>query len=244
MTSTPAERARLHRLRGLADMAGGMAHDFNQPLTIIRGCAENLLIARQRGWDIPPERINEKLATIVDQCDRISGLIDRVRSFAGGAADLSLAAIDPGLAVDDAIALVKVQLGSRGIRIEKRGGSEGRLVRANRHALAEVLLELLRNARDAIGRTGQSGGLVAVTIASDPDCCVISVDDSGCGISPAILERIFDPFNPERPAGAGPGLGLPSARLAIEAMGGRLEISSSTGSGTIVAVHLSEAVGG
>lgn len=244
MTSTPAERARLHRLRGLADMAGGMAHDFNQPLTIIRGCAENLLIARQRGWAIPPERIDEKLATIVEQCDRISALIDRVRTFAGGAADLSLVPVDPDQAVDDAIALVKVQLGSRGIRIEKNGGSEGRLVRANRHALAEVLLELLRNARDAIGGTGQSGGQIAITIAGEPGGCVIMVEDSGCGISPAILERIFDPFNPERPAGAGPGLGLPSARLTVEAMGGRLEITSTAGNGTTVAVHLSEASGG
>jgi two-component system C4-dicarboxylate transport sensor histidine kinase DctB len=241
MNASQEDLARTHRLRGLADMAGGMAHEFNQPLTIIRGCAENILIARQRGWNLPPERIDDKLATIIAQCDRISGLIDHVRGFARGATDMQLGPIALGEAVDDALRLMRVQLASRGIAIAVEDAAPGRLARGNRHAIAEIVIELLRNAREALVRANRSDGRVAVRVSAEAGRLVLTVRDDGPGMSAARMATALEPFRGGEP-GDGPGLGLPIARHTAEAMGGSLTLASTPGDGTTVTLALEEAV--
>lgn len=238
MTPTPEDIARSHRLRSLADMAGGLAHEFNQPLTVIRGSAENLLIARQRGWQLPPERIEGKLATIVAQCDRISGLIDEVRRFARGAEDLSLEAFAPADAVEDALRLCRVQLSARGIGAVVDDRSGGRLAHADRRALADVVIELLRNARSAIAGTGRDHGHIAISIEANGDRLALRLADDGPGMDATTAAAALEPFT-----GSGLGLGLAIARRTMEAMGGSLAIDSRPGAGTCVILGLRGAPG-
>lgn len=237
MSPAPEEAARLHRLRSLADMASGMAHEFNQPLTAIRGCAENLLIARQRGWDIPPERIDAKLATIVEQCDRISGLIEHMRAFARGAAELRPAPLALAEAVADALRMIGSQLAQRGISVEVEDHSAGRLALAARHALAEVVVELLRNARDALAGAGRTRARIAVAIEPRGAELELRVRDDGPGMAAGTAEASEAPFAGAG-AGGGPGLGLPAARHTMAAMGGSLRIETATGVGTTVILVL------
>ena len=238
MSPSPEDIARAHRLSSLADMAGGLAHEFNQPLTVIRGSAENLLIARQRGWQLPPERIEGKLATIVAQCDRISGLIDEVRRFARGAEDLTPGPVAPADAVEDALRLCRVQLAARGIGEAVDDRSGGRLALADRRALADVVIELLRNARTAIVGSGRDHGRIAIAIERDGDGLQIRIADDGPGMDAATAAAALEPFT-----GGSSGLGLAIARRTMEAMGGTLSIDSRAGAGTTVILGLRGAAG-
>ncbi len=235
MNPSTEDIARIHRLHSLADMAGGMAHEFNQPLTVIRGSAENLLIARQRGWQLTPERIDDKLATIVAQCDRISGLIDEVRRFARGAEDLSPAPLLPADAIEDALRLGRVQLSARGIGVSVEDRSGGRLAHVDRHALADVIIELLRNAREAIVGSSRCHGTIIIAIETADAAVVVRVTDEGPGMDPAAAQAAIKPFDPRSGAAS---LGLAIARRTIETMGGSLAIDSQPGRGTTVILTL------
>lgn len=237
MNQTSEDIARSHRLRCLADMAGGMAHEFNQPLTVIRGCAENLLIARQRGWQLPPERIDDKLALIVAQCDRISSLIDEVRRFARGAEDFQIVPMHPAESLADALRLLRVQLAAHGIDVSIDDQTAGRRALGDRHAFADVLVELLRNAREAIIGSGRAHGRIAITLLADDDACSMTLVDDGPGMDAAATVEAFEPFHRGGP-GAGPGLGLAIARRTMEALGGSLTVSSQIGHGTAITLRL------
>ncbi len=110
---------RSDRLRSLGEMAAGIAHELNQPLVGVRGLAEHILIAQDRGWNMDARTIREKVATIVEQADRMSHIIEHVRIFAREAGKPELRPVNVNDVIESSTNLLGAQFSSHGLTLEK-----------------------------------------------------------------------------------------------------------------------------
>lgn len=239
---------RSDRLRALGEMAAGIAHELNQPLVGVRGLAEHLLLATKRGWDLDPERVQKKLQGVVDQADRMSHIIQHVRSFSQRSAKASFMPVNLNDVVAAALELMEAQLRSRGIAVERILDPSLPNVLGNPFSLEEVVLNCLTNARDAIEeRLAASSHLDSpsrITLKTrvrgrgKGRRVLLEITDTGIGIPPDRLEKVFDPFFTTKRPDRGTGLGLSISTSIVEDCGGTLTLQSRPMSGTTVTVTL------
>jgi histidine kinase len=239
---------RRHRLQGLAEMAAGMAHEINQPLSGIRGFAEGILIGLEEGWDISKQEILEKMKRIVAESDRIDSLIQSVRGFADENARLEMMRVDLYQVVQAAMRLWGTRLRARGVELSLTCTNRATTwVRANPFALQEVVQIVLMNAGDAClarvanDNASDNDGHIAITIDGGADGhgpAFISVRDNGIGMDAAVLVRVGEPFFTTKGPDRGLGLGLSVARGILAQCGGELALQSTLGTGTTVNIRL------
>ena len=148
------------RLRSLGEMAAGIAHELNQPLVGVRGLAEHLLLGMERGWDLPPEKMREKLSLVVEQSDRMSHIIEHVRVFAREAGKPERCPTQVNDVINSAIGMLGTQLRSHGVTLATELADGLPTVSANPFSLEEVVLNLISNARDAVEQRMQGSPVV------------------------------------------------------------------------------------
>lgn len=233
---------RADRLRSLGEMAAGIAHELNQPLVGVRGLAEHCLIAIDKGWDLSEEKLKERLTGIVEEADRMVHIIQHVRLFAREAGKPELSKVQVNDVVKSSIDLVCVQFRSHNLDITAEMADGLPAVMANPYSLEEVILNLLRNARDAVedrlGTDGWAEARVVVRTASNGHGVHIQVEDNGVGIGEDVLPNIFDPFFTTKDPDKGTGLGMAISRSIVEDFGGVLQVESTRGSGTTATIDL------
>jgi histidine kinase len=236
--------SRADRLRSLGEMAAGVAHELNQPLSGVRGLAEHLLLAHERGWQVAPEGLQQKLRLIVEQADRMSHIIDHVRVFAREAGRPETRPTDLNQVADAAAGLLGAQLRARGVELVLQLEGELPKVEANPFSLEEVLINLLTNARDSVeermarSSRGVNAKVTLRTFRPSGATSLVGfqVVDHGLGIPAEHLERVFDPFYTTKGPDRGTGLGLAISRSIVEQFGGTIEASSVAGAGTLMTV--------
>jgi PAS domain S-box-containing protein len=245
-----AQRAlsiRADRLRSLGEMAAGIAHELNQPLAGVRGLAEHLLIGAERGWDLNGEKLREKTRQIMGQADRMSHIIEHVRTFARGADGVRTGPIEVNQVIEDSLSLLGAQLESRGVLLERELGRGLPRVLANPFSLEEVVINLVNNARDALEENvarGLQANAAAIKLRTlhepgpEGNQVLIEVSDNGPGIPDEVRARIFTPFFTTKSSEKGTGLGLSISQSIIEGFGGRIEIQSRARQGSVVRVSL------
>jgi len=233
------------RLRSLGQMAAGIAHELNQPLVGVRGLAEHLLIAMDRGWDLTEEKMQEKLQLIVEQADRMTHIIEHVRTFAREAGRPDLQSVEVNDVIQSALGMLAAQFQFRGVELECELAEDLPLVLANPFSLEEVVLNLLLNARDATEEYLQAGSgtrpqhvRVRSIAAATEGPVKVQVIDRGIGIPQDILPEIFDPFFTTKEPDRGTGLGLSISKSIVEQFGGTLHIESIQDQGTTATVSL------
>jgi|GEM_PF-2466213 len=233
------------RLRSLGEMAAGIAHELNQPLLGVRGLAEHILIAFDRGWKISEDDLKERAKLIVDQADRMSHIIEHVRLYAREANSAETLAVQVNDVVNSCITMIGAQLKSRGITLECELRENLPNVRGNPFSLEEVVFNLISNARDALAEKERSSGKVPriglrtfETGQGRGKRVNIQVSDNGTGIPREILEKIFDPFFTTKGPEKGTGLGLAISKAIIEGFSGKIEVESNEGIGTTVTISL------
>ena len=241
---------RSDRLRSLGEMAAGIAHELNQPLTGIRGFAEFIQISLDRGWALTPEKLRDRVARIVEQADRMTHIIEHVRMFSREAGRPEVRPVSVNEVARSAMDLLMVQFQSRGMDLASDLAEGLPPVSVNPFSLEEVLLNLLVNARDAVEQrlgakphpTDEAAGRVVLRTksegADDGRVVLIEVIDRGGGIPEAVLPRVFEPFFTTKGLDKGTGLGLPISKSIVEQFGGGIEILSIPGEGTTVTVRL------
>lgn len=226
-----AQRAasRADRLRALGTLTAGVAHEVRNPLGIIALQAEELrAIAR----DIPetgPRAALEKLADdIRAETRRLRDLVENFLRFSRAREDNPppAAPIDLAAATDRIVRLWSRGLppGRRTVDLRPAPGPVPVLFTEDR--LQQILLNLLRNADEAIG---DATGTITISVETRPGTALLTVADTGPGISAENLERIFDPFFTTRAEGT--GLGLSLSQAMAEAAGGQLTVASEPGRG-------------
>jgi two-component system sensor kinase FixL len=223
-----SELVHVSRLTALGEMASALAHELNQPLSAIANYvkgSERLLAAD------PPdkEKIRGALAQAAEQALRAGQIIRRLRDFvAKGEAERRIESL-PKL-LEEAGALAMIGAKERGVHLRFDISREVELVLADKVQIQQVVLNLMRNAIDAMEDSPRRELVVAARPAED-DLVDISVSDTGPGISPTIAETLFQPFMTTKATGMGVGLSI--SRTIVEAHGGRIWAEPRKGGGTV-----------
>jgi nitrogen-specific signal transduction histidine kinase/CheY-like chemotaxis protein len=251
---TPLKRTeerlrRAQRMEAVGRLAGGVAHEVNNMMTIILGFGDLLA----RADDLPPERRRE-VDEILKAAVRAGNITTQLLAFSRQQA-LHPTDLDLGHVVDDLVPVLRLMLPAN-IRVETAGGPTGSVVRADRTQLEQVLINLTFNARDAM----PGGGTIRVITDSrrlTPETGrrligipipagrygLISVTDDGYGMNPETVKRAFEPFFTTKEVGQGTGLGLSTVYGIVKQSGGYVWVESTAGQGTTFTVCLPEIEG-
>ncbi len=224
------------RLAAVGELAAGMAHEINNPLTYVRA---NLRLLQEH-WrelrtDLDPVAARERVEMLaegtelieesLEGVDRATAIVREVKGFshAGGG---EREAADLNALLDSALRVASAQLGNA-IAIE-RAYAELPPLRCDAQELKQVFLNLLLNAGQAI----EDSGRIRITTRTEGKALVACFEDDGCGMEPAVLERIFDPFFTTKSVGEGTGLGLSISYEIVRRHSGEIRVESVPGRGT------------
>ena len=215
----------LSRLSVLGELSGTLAHELNQPLAAIGNYAQSLLRRLDSGR-YTPEILVEASQEIAAQAERAGGIVRRIRAFASKRA--AVREKRPlGEVVQEATTLFGAMLPSAP-RIDVDDHlPAGAMVEADVLQMQQVLLNLLKNAADAMQDLPPGERAIAVILDQTGHHYRIAVRDRGAGLSPASAQRLFEPFFTTKPDGM--GLGLSICKTIVEAHGGRLWAEANAG---------------
>lgn len=212
------------KMASIGLLAAGVAHEVNTPLTGISSFTQMLLEGAKPGD--PKTEILQKIENQTFRAARIvNGLLNLARP---GQSDVS-GPVDLNVVVNDVLALLEYQLASVSVKVRRELSSDSVFVEGIEFKLQQVFLNLFLNARDAMS-TG--GWLTIRTTIDDRQRAVVQVSDTGSGIPPEALSRIYDPFFTTKSPGKGTGLGLSITYGVVKEHHGVIECDSEPGQGT------------
>lgn len=220
------------KLAALGQMAAGIAHEINNPTAVILGHLDLLAAELGAGADA----VQQDIEMIVQQVERIRYIVDSLLQFAKpspSSEEVDVEEVNVNRAVRETLPLVRYAIEKASIKI-KRDFKSTRTVRIRPYELQEVLINLLLNAARA---TPVDGTIELTTRDWDERGVVVSVRDSGVGIAPDELGRVFDPFF-TTDTRYGTGLGLSVSYGLIRRYGGEITVESKLGSGSVFHVWL------
>jgi C4-dicarboxylate-specific signal transduction histidine kinase len=219
------ELAHANRVATLGQLSASIAHEINQPLTGILTNASTEL--RMLAADPPNiEGARETARRTIRDGNRAHEIIKRLRALFGKK-DLTIEAVDLNEATREVIALSKSEFHRDGVIWQAELADDLPLVRCDRVQFQQVILNLLRNAMDSMRAVeDRPKQLIIKTAISEPGHVTLAVQDSGPGVDPASLERIFDAFYTTKSGGL--GMGLSVCRAIVEAHGGKLWATAGT----------------
>ena len=211
------------KMASIGLLAAGVAHEVNTPLTGISSFTQMLLEDAEP--EDPRTRLLEKIERQTFRAARIvNGLLNLARP---GQTDTS-GPVDINAVVADVLVLLEHQLEAGRIRVRRELATPSAVVRGKEFKMQQVFLNLFLNARDAM----PSGGWLTVCTRVEGESAVIEVADTGSGISPENISRIYDPFFTTKTVGQGTGLGLSVTYGVVQEHRGTIECASRVGQGT------------
>ncbi|MBI4388530.1 MAG: GAF domain-containing protein [Candidatus Omnitrophica bacterium] len=231
LTQVQTELIQSTRLSAIEQLATGLAHEIHNPLTIISGKAQVLLLKKdKKGYD---EKVEEVLKTIVKQTKRAADITRKLLMFSQGKGS-TREAIAFETIVNDTVALVSYQMALDGIRVVKQIDHHLPVFYGNPTAFREIFLNLLLNAVQAVGKSGTIQ--ISVRYKTLDRAIEIRVADTGIGIQAEHLNQLFNPFFTTRKDAT--GLGLFVTQQIIHQYSGSIRVESKVGEGTIVIIQL------
>lgn len=216
------------RLATIGQLAAGVAHEMNEPLSSILGFAQ--LALKQPG---APEQVTHDLHEIVSASLRAREIVKKLLLFARQTPPQK-AMTNLNEIIQDALFLLEAGCEKQGIRVIRRLAPDLPCVEADPVQIRQVFVNLTVNAMQAVAAEGS----VTVETRAEPPYVVLSVRDTGHGMSPDTLRKIFSPFFTTRDVGEGTGLGLSVAHGIVTLHGGTIEVESREGHGATFTVRL------
>jgi signal transduction histidine kinase/ActR/RegA family two-component response regulator len=233
MTEREAAEAQLRqaqKMEAVGQLTGGIAHDFNNMLAVVVGGLE----LAQRS----PEKAPRHLANALDGANRAADLTRRLLTFARSEpARPEMTVVDES--IEGFAELIERTIGDR-IALTLDLQTTGLACWVDRRQFENALLNLAVNARDAMD--GHGSLTIRTRNDGEDSALAVQVIDTGCGMSPEVLDRVFDPFYTTKPAGQGTGLGMSQVFAFCRQSGGEVQITSTEGEGTSVAMLLPVAI--
>lgn len=218
------------KLAAIGEMAAGVAHELNSPLTAVIGNAE-LLIRRAPASDNKMVKMLQDIKLCGQRCKLI---IQNLLTFSRQDSYM-FEELNVNTVVDKSLELVRYQIEKSGIMLEKHLKPGLPTIMGNAQQLEQIIINFLLNARDALEnaaekRIGISTGFVSQD--NDQPCLAVTVTDTGAGINPEHLGQIFNPFFTTKDRSKGTGLGLSVSMGIAKAHGGTIEVESKPGAGS------------
>jgi signal transduction histidine kinase len=224
------ELAHTNRVVTLGELSASITHEVNQPIAAGR----NNVIAALNFLDTnPPElqEVREALAAAVKDADRVSAIVARMRALMQKASPRQ-DPVDINEALREVIELTQGEALKNGVSVESQLAQGLPVIAGDRVQLQQVVLNLILNAVQAMGTVGEGARQMLITSRQiESNDLYVGVQDTGPGLSPETLSRLFEPFYTTKPNGM--GMGLTICRSIIEAHGGRLWVSACEPQGAL-----------
>ena len=217
------------KLANLGQIAAGVAHELNNPLTSISVYARYLYQKFQEEG-VDPLDI-QRLSRIIEGADRIQSFTKALTSYSRPSSE-EMEKVSLNMIVEEAISFCEYIMRKMEVDINTRLSANLPQIWAISSQLQQVLINLITNACQSMVGIGRAGLLILDTRLIPPDCVVLTVQDNGSGIPEDDLAKIFEPFFSTKSEGKGTGLGLSIVKEIIENHRGRIEVQSAMGRGT------------
>jgi two-component system sensor kinase FixL len=228
-----SELLHISRLTAMGEMASTLAHELNQPLSAIANYLKGSARLVEAAGD-KATALREALGKASEQAIRAGHIIRRLRDFVSrGESERRSESVSK--LIEEASALALVGAKELGIRFRMQFQPEADLVWVDRVQIQQVLLNLIRNAVDAMAGTSRRDLTISTRAAPD-EMIEVSVTDTGPGIAPEIADQLFQPFVTTKRTGMGVGLSI--SRTIVDAHGGRLWVEPNPEGGTIFRLTL------
>jgi signal transduction histidine kinase len=218
------------KLAAIGELAASVAHELNNPLTVILGVSSMLRTEVESGT-----RIEAQLGVVNEQATRAGKIARSLLDFARKR-EVRHEPVTLNTLVPRALELLGAKLRRQMVQIETRLAADLPAMLGDADQLTQVLINLLGNAADAMPNGGRL--VVATRHCQDTDCVMLTVSDTGTGISEEQLPHIFDAFYTTKPEGQGTGLGLSVTAGIVKNHSGTIEVESEPGRGTTMRVVL------
>jgi two-component system C4-dicarboxylate transport sensor histidine kinase DctB len=217
------------KLAALGEMSAAVSHELNQPLAAMKTylAGASLLLKRKR-----PEEALAALGRIDGLIERMGAITKQLKSYARKGGD-KLQPVDMVEALGSALAIMEPQLSHSKVALAKILPKESAVVMADRLRIEQVLINLLRNAIDAVKASENPEIVVSITSSDD---IVLTVRDNGIGLSD--LDTLFEPFHTTKPAGDGVGLGLAISSGILSELDGRLTARNAAAGGAVFEITM------
>ncbi|GGJ04753.1 PAS domain-containing sensor histidine kinase [Neoroseomonas lacus] len=229
-----AELAHAARTATLGELSASIAHEVNQPLMAVVTSGEaGLRWLRRDEPDLA--EVEQSITRIVAEGRRASQIVARIRSFVKKA-PVQMELLDVATLVEDSVLLVESELSTVHVVLDRAVAPGLPALRGDRIQLQQILVNLMVNASQAMAAQSAPRRLRIAAHRDGEDRILITVGDTGPGIAPEDLPRLFEPFFTTRQEGLGMGLAI--CRTTAEAHGGRLAVESCQGEGTAFILRL------
>jgi histidine kinase len=224
------------KMATLGEMSAGVAHELNQPLSVIKTSASFLTKKIDRNEPVSPNILHELADEMDSQVDRASLIINRLRQF-GRKTDIRKVNVQLNDCIRGTFTVLGRQLEVHGIDVELKLDEKLPPIKGDRNRLEQVFLNLIMNARDAMDEKGELAEhdvekVLKISSKREKDEVVVNISDTGLGMSEEVKEKIFEPFYTTKPVGKGTGLGLSISFGIVRDYDGTIEVKSEEGKGT------------
>ncbi len=217
------------RLATIGQLAAGVAHELNEPLSSILGFAELI-----KSEEKLPEEIDTDLQRIIDSAIHAREVVKKMLVFAREVPVQKICS-NINSVIEDGLYFLNSRCQKEGIKLTKNLAQNLPRVTIDNGQIHQILVNLVVNAIQAIEKPS---GEIAIKTYSDSEYVILEISDNGCGMTDEIKEKIFLPFFTTKDVGQGTGLGLPVVYGIISSIGGDICVDSKPGKGTIFAVKI------
>jgi len=246
-----AQLTHADRLSSLGEMATGMAHELNQPLSRIRVNAQGIQIVFDNHSDIPEgvfEKVNKRMAAIVEEVDRAASIIEHMRGFAHSKGDQQFVNIrEP---IESSLHFFQEQFKHHNILLETNFEDDLPEIFVNPQLFEQIMVNLLSNARYAVDKKEETLLCKNDNLSKYQKCVIISlfeessrfislkVSDNGVGMTNHEMKACMEPFFTTKNVGEGTGLGLSIVRNIVKEFSGYINIKSQKNLGTDIIISI------
>lgn len=223
------EKQMMHaeKMAALGQLSAGVAHEVNNPLGGIKLCFNNLMMT-----DMDEQVREEHIRVVTSGLDRIQTTVRQLLDYAKST-PLTMQSVSIDAIIRNVLNLSDYFITRKGVSIDTDFADNLPVILADANKLEQVFLNLILNALQAM----DDGGILTIRTRCEGASCIITVSDTGPGILPDVISRIFDPFFSTKDVGAGTGLGLTVSKAIIEQHHGRISVASSE-QGTVFTIKL------
>ncbi|MBI5327712.1 MAG: PAS domain S-box protein [Deltaproteobacteria bacterium] len=220
--------AHTEKMSAIGQLAAGIAHEINNPLGGILNCLYNL-----RKNKFSPQREEEYYRSMEDGIHRVKKIVSQLLDFSQQH-EPEFTSVDINSLIEEVLFLLNYAFSTNKIKIERVFDDNLPLLMLDRHKMQQVFTNILLNAVQAI----EGRGLITVITRHEDGLCCVDIMDTGKGIPPNILPRVFDPFVTTKDIGEGTGLGLSVSKGIVDMHDGAIDVKSEINKGSVFTIKL------